>query len=150
MIVTRDQAQAFLDEINRILKEAGHEFTWDDGVYRTDDGKLSDPGVESMYVSDWTGYIVFATSDDVNGHNDKTFPQSLTINGIEVRPCTRDGWEYAYYEVDKLYKAWAADRVMVSFVMKREQAAQVQQVFQNLKLHMTVEPLFLEDTSDDT
>ena len=145
MLINRDQAQAFLDGINTILTEAGHKYHWDDGAYRTDDGKLVGPADEVMYVSDWTGYLIFAMSDTVNGHNDETFPQSLTINGITVLPDVRDGWECAHYDVEEIYKAWAAEKVTVSYIMPREQAVQVSQVFQNLKLHMTIEPLLEED-----
>ena len=134
MKVSKAKAQAFLDGLNKILDGGGFKgrYCWDDGAHRDEQGNLFGPSEEERHLDDWTGYLVFETSDATNGLNDDSFPKRLLINGVWVEPDLRDGWKYAHYDVEDLYRAWGHDKVECRFTIPRDKHAQVKQALRAL------------------
>ena len=107
-------------------------------AYRDEQDNLFGPSDEERRLDDWTGYLVFETSDTTNGLNDDSFPKRLLINGVWVEPDLHDGWDYAHYDVEDLYRAWASDKVECRFTISRDKQDQVEQALRALGVETPV------------
>jgi hypothetical protein len=141
MKVNKTKAQAFLDGLNNILDGGGFKgrYYWDDGVPRDEQDNLFGPSDEERLLCDWTGYLVFKGNyRDGNYVNDESFPKRLLINGVWVEPDLHDGWDYAHYDVEDLYRAWASDKVKCRFTISRDKQDQVEQALRALGVETPV------------
>lgn len=129
MKIDKATAWAFLNDVNKQLREAGHHTAWDDSSSHDDNGFIGGGLDEEWEIEDWVGYLVF--KDEV--------PSKIAICGIDIYP--EEEIDVRYYRTDKIFNAWGSRFASVRFVVPTERLTDVRRILEMAGIEFEVKPV---------